>query len=142
MVRLMPRFASRFYEYLIRTADSRVPPKLRPLWEHPAGPKTIFFWSPFAKWTLVIAGLGDMARPAEKLSLRQSVALAGTGFIWSRYSLIIIPKNYSLFAVNFTVGLTGTSQLARIAHHEYNVKPKAEGDDTTEATKAQQPGTA
>ncbi|BFZ25066.1 hypothetical protein BsWGS_28105 [Bradybaena similaris] len=139
MVRLMPKFATRFYEFLIRTAEPRVPPKLRPLWEHPAGPKTIFFWSPFAKWTLVIAGLGDMTRPAEKLSLKQSVALAGTGFIWSRYSLIIIPKNYSLFAVNFFVGLTGTMQLARIAHLEYVVKPNAQGGDTGVATKAKPP---
>lgn len=125
MVRLMPRFATRFYEYLIRTAEPKVPDNLRPLWEHPAGPKTIFFWSPFAKWTLVIAGLGDMTRPAEKLSPRQSGALACTGFIWSRYSLVITPKNYSLFAVNFFTGLTGSMQLARILHHQHYVKPAA-----------------
>ncbi|KAK3701026.1 hypothetical protein RRG08_063279 [Elysia crispata] len=124
MVRLMPRFATTFYEHLIRSAEPKIPDKLRPLWEHPAGPKTIFFWSPFAKWTLVIAGLGDMTRPAEKLSLRQSGALACTGFIWSRYSLVITPKNWSLFAVNFFTGLTGTMQLSRIFHHEYYVKPQ------------------
>ncbi|BFZ09795.1 hypothetical protein BsWGS_12834 [Bradybaena similaris] len=122
MVRLMPRIATKFYEFLINSAERYVPPKLKPLWDHPAGPKTIFFWSPFAKWTLVIAGLGDMTRPAEKLSVRQSAALCATGFIWSRYSLVIIPKNYSLFAVNFFVGLTGSSQLARIAHLEYSTK--------------------
>jgi hypothetical protein len=121
----MPKFASAFYQLLIHRAEKFVPPKLIPLWEHPAGPKTIFFWSPFAKWTLVIAGLGDMARPAEKLSVRQSTALCATGFIWSRYSLVIIPKNWSLFAVNFFVGLTGTSQLARIWHYENVVKPES-----------------
>ncbi|KAJ1517367.1 Mitochondrial pyruvate carrier 2, partial [Coelomomyces lativittatus] len=41
-------------------------------WNHPAGPKTIHFWAPAAKWALVIAGLGDLKRPAEKLSLSQS----------------------------------------------------------------------
>uniref|UniRef100_A0A0B6ZXH1 Mitochondrial pyruvate carrier n=1 Tax=Arion vulgaris TaxID=1028688 RepID=A0A0B6ZXH1_9EUPU len=137
MVRLMPLFASRFYEHLISTAGRYVPPKLVPLWEHPAGPKTIFFWSPFAKWTLVIAGLGDMARPAEKLSTRQSTALCATGFIWSRYSLVIIPKNYSLFAVNFFVGLTGTTQLARIGHLEYVVKPEREAKKVAGATDGQ-----
>lgn len=30
--------------------------------------------------------------------------LLATGFIWSKYSLVIIPKNWSLFAVNFFVG--------------------------------------
>lgn len=36
---------------------------------HPAGPKTIFFWAPMAKWALVIAGLKDMNRPADKVSV-------------------------------------------------------------------------
>ncbi|KAK6985311.1 mitochondrial pyruvate carrier 2 [Biomphalaria glabrata] len=128
MVRLMPTFATRFYEFLIRSADPKIPPKLRPLWVHPAGPKTIFFWSPFAKWLLVIAGIGDISRPAEKLSLRQSSALCLTGFIWSRYSLVIIPKNWSLFAVNFFTGLTGTMQLSRIAHFNYVTKPQRDAE--------------
>ena len=33
---------------------------------------------------LVIAGLGDIMRPAEKLSASQSSALAATGIIWAR----------------------------------------------------------
>lgn len=35
-----------------------------------------------AKWALVAAGLKDLSRPAEKLSVSQNVALAATGFIW------------------------------------------------------------
>lgn len=35
-----------------------------------------------AKWALVIAGLKDLQRPADKLSLNQNLALAATGFIW------------------------------------------------------------
>jgi len=86
---------------------------------HPAGPKTVFFWAPLMKWALVAAGLKDLARPAEKLSVSQNVALAATGFIWVRYSLVITPINYSLAAVNFFVGLSGLSQLGRIAHYQY-----------------------
>jgi hypothetical protein len=115
------------------------------------GPKTIFFWAPLMKWCLVAAGLKDLARPAEKLSVNQNVgehpflpvsilvsltstptALAATGFIWVRYSLVIYPINYSLAAVcfpsippcftselmgsqvNFFVGASGVSQLYRI----------------------------
>ena len=37
--------------------------------------------------SLVIAGLGDLARPADKLSPSQSGALAATGAIWARYVL-------------------------------------------------------
>ncbi|CEH12561.1 upf0041-domain-containing protein [Ceraceosorus bombacis] len=68
---------------------------------HPAGPKTVFFWAPIMKWGLVIAGLKDLNRPADKLSLFQNAALAATGMIWVRYSLVITPVNYSLAAVNF-----------------------------------------
>ncbi|KAI0250169.1 UPF0041-domain-containing protein [Lactifluus subvellereus] len=82
---------------------------------HPAGPKTVFFWAPLMKWCLVAAGVKDLSRPADKLSVSQNVALAATGFIWVRYSLVIKPINYSLAAVNFFVGSTGLGQLARIA---------------------------
>lgn len=77
------------------------------------------------KWGLVVAGLGDLARPAEKLSASQNSALAVTGFIWVRYAFclsnlisycfVITPVNYSLAAVNFFVGTTGLVQLLRIA---------------------------
>lgn len=88
-----------------------------------------------AKWALVAAGVKDLGRPADKLSVSQNVALAATGFIWVRYSFVIIPVNYSLAAVsgrncnsipgnwrlmcvgyqvNFFVGSTGLGQLYRI----------------------------
>ncbi|CAG0922855.1 unnamed protein product [Notodromas monacha] len=112
------------YWSLIKRADLLVPHKYHAVWNHPAGPKTIHFWAPLAKWGLVGAGLGDMARPAEKLSINQSGALTATGFIWSRYSLVITPKNWSLFAVNFFVGLTGLYQVVRI--YRYNQSKKTE----------------
>lgn len=106
--------ASVVYKAIIRTADKFVPSKFQPMWNHPAGPKTIFFWAPCFKWGLVIAGLSDLTRPAEKLSVSQSGALAATGIIWSRYSLVIIPKNWNLFSVNVFVATTGCYQLYRI----------------------------
>ncbi len=36
------------------------------------------------------------------------------GCIWARYSMVIIPKNWNLFAVNIFLGATGAFQLARI----------------------------
>ena len=84
------------------------------------------------KWCLVAAGLKDLTRPADKLSVSQNLgafcrmrglhlrlrptirlalvrhnsvvaclaeALTATGFIWVRYSFVIIPVNYSLAAV-------------------------------------------
>lgn len=107
---------------LIRIVDKYVPPKLRPFWEHPAGPQTVFFWAPTFKWALVIAGISDVARPVEKVSTYQSTALAATGLIWSRYSLVIIPKNWNLFSVNLFLALTGIFQLGRIAVYNYEQK--------------------
>lgn len=62
---------------------------------------------------LVIAGLSDIQRPADQLSVSQTASLAATGFIWARYSLVIIPKNYGLFSCNLFVGLVQIYQLYR-----------------------------
>lgn len=66
---------------------------------------------------LVIAGLGDLSRPANQLSVGQSASLLATGMIWSRYSLVIIPKNYSLFTVNVFVALTQLFQMYRVLNY-------------------------
>lgn len=87
--------------------------------DHPAGMKYIHFWAPVMKWSLVGAGFGDMLRPADKLSLNQSISLFFTGAIWSRYSMVIVPKNYMLFAVNIFLAFVGGQQLARIGYHRY-----------------------
>lgn len=51
-------------------------------------------------------------------------ALYPTGLIWSRYSLVIIPKNWGLFTVNFFVGCAGGSQLFRIWRYNQELKAK------------------
>lgn len=114
---------SALYQTLIAVADKRVPPKLRPLWEHPAGPKTVFFYSPLMKWALVVAGLSDLNRPVEKISPSQSASLAATGFIWARYCLVITPKNYALMLVNLFVGLTNLAQLGRVGAARLTAAP-------------------
>ncbi|KAG0143188.1 hypothetical protein CROQUDRAFT_109377 [Cronartium quercuum f. sp. fusiforme G11] len=95
-------------------ASAPVQSKLTTFLNHPAGPKTIFFWAPMFKWGLVAAGVKDLGRPAEKLSVSQNIALAATGIIWVRYSFVITPINYSLASVNLFVGATGLTQLYRI----------------------------
>ncbi|KAL5965710.1 Mitochondrial pyruvate carrier 2 [Taenia solium] len=108
------------YRSLVKAGDKICPTSMLPVWNHPAGPKTVFFWAPTFKWGLVIAGLADLTRPAEKVSVFQSTALAMTGMIWSRYSLVIIPKNWNLFSVNIFVGCTGIYQLFRIYRYRRN----------------------
>ncbi|KAL3121033.1 hypothetical protein niasHT_004709 [Heterodera trifolii] len=115
--------ASALYKTLCKLGDNLVYPILpafaKPAWNHPAGPKTVFFWSPTIKWVLVGAGLSDLARPANKLSIYQNTALMATGMIWTRYCFMIVPKNYYLASVNFFVGCTGLAQILRIAHYQY-----------------------
>ncbi|RKU45449.1 hypothetical protein DL546_007391 [Coniochaeta pulveracea] len=92
------------------------------MWDSPIGLKTVHFWAPVMKWALVLAGVSDFARPAEKLSLTQNGALTATGLIWTRWCLIIKPKNYLLAAVNFFLGIVGMVQCGRILAHQRAVK--------------------
>ncbi|CRG86324.1 Mitochondrial pyruvate carrier 3 [Talaromyces islandicus] len=84
------------------------------LWNSPVGVKTVHFWAPVMKWSLVIAGISDLSRPAEKLSLTQNLALTATGAIWTRWCFIIKPRNILLATVNFFLGCTGLVQVTRI----------------------------
>ncbi|KAK1924441.1 putative mitochondrion protein [Papiliotrema laurentii] len=115
-------------------AASKGASKFTAFMNHPAGPKTIFFWAPLAKWGLVAAGVKDLGRPADKLSTSQNIALAATGFIWVRYSLVITPVNYSLAAVNFCVGATGLGQLYRIWDYRRNQPAAAKVNDALQSS--------
>lgn len=86
-----------------------------------------------------MAGIGDLTRPADKISLPQQGALSATGLVWARYSLVIIPKNWSLFSVNVFVAITGLYQLQRAVRYQQSLK----ASESAEAGKAQvQPASA
>ncbi|KAJ5772318.1 UPF0041-domain-containing protein [Penicillium odoratum] len=101
------------------------------MWDSPVGVKTVHFWAPVMKWALVIAGISDFNRPAEKLSLTQNGALMATGAIWTRWCLIIKPRNVLLAAVNFFLGCVGVVQVTRI----YNYRRSLEGSDVVDSAK-------
>ncbi|KAF2404378.1 UPF0041 domain protein [Trichodelitschia bisporula] len=111
--------------------------KLAALWASPVGPKTVHFWAPIMKWGVVIAGIADFARPAESLSLTQNLALVGTGAIWTRWCLIIRPKNVFLATVNFFLGVVGTIQVARIFLYQRSLKNQSLGESVKDAAKTQ-----
>lgn len=82
------------------------------------GPRTVHFWAPVLKWSLVIAGMNDIQRPVEKISGTQQLALFCTGAIWTRWAgFVIRPKNLLLASVNFFLGGVAGYQLIRIAHY-------------------------
>ncbi|CAJ2658273.1 unnamed protein product [Trifolium pratense] len=98
--------------------------KLQAFLNHPAGPKTIHFWAPTFKWGISIANIADFAKPPEKLSYPQQIAVTATGLIWSRYSTVITPKNWNLFSVNVAMAGTGIYQLSR----KLRLFPRERGD--------------
>ncbi|KAL9624688.1 MAG: hypothetical protein Q9160_001042 [Pyrenula sp. 1 TL-2023] len=102
------------------------------LWTSEVGIKTVHFWAPVMKWALVIAGIGDFFRPAEKLSLTQNLALLATGSIWTRWCLIIKPRNVLLAAVNACLACVGVVQVSRILTFQSTQK-----GSTEEAIKAE-----
>lgn len=91
--------------------------QLKAFWNHPAGPKTIFFWAPTFKWGITIANLSDLQRDPDDVSLPMQLAVTATGLVWSKYSLDITPVNYNLLAVNAFMACTGLIQLYRKYDH-------------------------
>ncbi|CZT12405.1 hypothetical protein WAI453_001773 [Rhynchosporium graminicola] len=104
----------------------------RRMWDSPIGLKTVHFWAPVMKWSIVLAGISDMYKPVENLSLTQNAALTATGLIWTRWCLIIKPRNILLATVNFFLGMVGIIQVGRITMHNYS-KGKSAGDQIEEA---------
>ncbi|KAK2026446.1 UPF0041-domain-containing protein [Colletotrichum zoysiae] len=124
------QFRTQFRESSKRWQSSTAAPDaqvswFKRMWDSPVGLKTVHFWAPVMKWALVLAGVADFARPAEKLSLTQNGALTATGIIWTRWCLIIKPKNYLLAAVNFFLGAVGVVQCTRILMWQSSQKKSA-----------------
>ncbi|KAF4523909.1 hypothetical protein B566_EDAN013622 [Ephemera danica] len=66
--------------------------------------------------------VGTWAFHAEQHEAPDLTSLAVTGFIWARYCLVIIPKNYSLCAINLFVGLTGLYQVSRAMLYQRSLR--------------------
>ncbi|KAB1215143.1 Mitochondrial pyruvate carrier 2 [Morella rubra] len=99
--------------------------KLKAFWNHPAGPKTIFFWAPTVKWGVSLANISDFSKPPESLSYPQQAVILCTGLVWSRYSLVVIPRNWNLFGNSFAMAGTGLYQLTRKITHDCFPKTQA-----------------
>ncbi|CAL5405478.1 unnamed protein product [Camellia sinensis] len=102
--------------------------KLQAFWNHPAGPKTIHFWAPTFKWVISIANVADFSKPPEQLSYPHQSVVAISGLIWTRYSTVIIPKNWNLVGVNLTMSGTGFYQLSRKIQQKKKMWQKNDDD--------------
>jgi len=84
-----------------------------------AGPFTVHFWAPMSKWLISGASFLDLHRPTDKISLAQYSALTATGFFFSRYSLLVIPINYTLCSVNIALFGSSAWHLGRKINADY-----------------------
>ena len=73
----------------------------------------VFFWAPTFKWMITISNIGDLDRPAHKISANQQIAIFGTGVVFCQYSLKVTPVNYNLFAANFFMFISAGYQIYR-----------------------------
>ncbi|CAH2095733.1 unnamed protein product [Euphydryas editha] len=71
---------------------------------------------------LVITSIDEFRRPLEKVSTTQSATLAATGFVWTRYCLVIRPINYSLSLCNFALGMANGIQCFRAYNFQRRLK--------------------
>ncbi|KAL4506539.1 hypothetical protein ABPG72_000110 [Tetrahymena utriculariae] len=88
-------------------------PRAKRFLEHPAGPFTIFFWCPLVKWFLTLTNIKELQLPTKQISSKQQATLALSGLIWTRYSFVITPVNYSLAACCIFMSGSGFYQLCR-----------------------------
>mmetsp|Transcript_119480 Transcript_119480/g.363520 ORF Transcript_119480/g.363520 Transcript_119480/m.363520 type:complete len:239 (-) Transcript_119480:99-815(-) len=96
-----------------------VPGMVSKLAAHPAGPFYIHFWAPNFKWMLSVNNLLDYNRPVENISVSMMSALTATGLIFMRWSFVITPVNYSLFAVNLALSASSGYHLGRKVKADY-----------------------
>jgi len=71
---------------------------LKKLWDSPIGIRTTHFWGPAANWGIVLAGLSDINRPVEKISVNMSSAMLLYSALFMRFALRVQPRNLLLFA--------------------------------------------
>lgn len=68
---------------------------------------------------LSVNNILDYKRPVENISVSMMSALTLTGLIFMRWSFVITPVNYSLFAVNAALSTSSGYHLARKLKADY-----------------------
>merc|ERR1712093_958806 len=116
-------------------AQQTLSTRIQSLWNSPAGPKTVFFWAPMFKWGLVAAGLKDLGRPAEVISVPQNLALTATGLIWVRYSFVITPVNCFVAGTGITSLYRAWDWQRKSPAEQAKIRLEYEADAAKEAAK-------
>ncbi len=80
----------------------------------PTGVKTVHFWGPVANSGLVVAAVMDMSKPPEMISGRMTGVLFFYSMLFSRFAIMVQPRNYLLFACHATNVAVQGYQLSRV----------------------------
>jgi hypothetical protein len=91
--------------------------------------------TPREQWGIVLAGVSDFFRPVEALSLQQNLALMATGAIWTRWCMIIKPRNIFLATVNFFLFCVGATQVSRVLIYRQSLKGTSSTEEVKDAAK-------
>ena len=87
----------------------------------PAGPKTTHFWGPVANWGLVLAGLMDLKKPAESISVNMTGVLCAYSALFMRFAWMVTPRNYLLLSCHVCNEAVQGYQLSRALRHQWGM---------------------
>ena len=88
----------------------------------PIGPKTTHFWGPIGNWGIVLAGVLDMNKPPEKISLNMTAVLLTYSLMFMRFAYKVIPRNYLLFSCHVCNTIAQSILLKRAIIYQRSLK--------------------
>ena len=103
------------------------------------GPKTTHFWGPVANWGLVLAGLLDMKKPAEAISLNMTGVLCAYSALFMRFAWMVVPRNYILLSCHVCNISVQGYQLSRALEYKWSVERAGAGGAAAAAVDAGAP---
>jgi len=94
------------------------------------------FWGPLANWGFVIAGLADMQKSPEIISLPMTTALCCYSGLFMRFAYLVQPRNWLLLTCHISNECVQLTQLFRKIKYESEQKkePKTETKSVTTTT--------
>ncbi|KAJ1891617.1 pyruvate transporter mpc1 [Kickxella alabastrina] len=76
------------------------------------------FWGPVANWGIPLSAIADFSSSPEKISGKMTTALTFYSLLFMRFSWMVNPRNYLLFACHATNEVAQLVQLSRYV--DYN----------------------
>jgi hypothetical protein len=72
-----------------------------------------------ANWGLVLAGIMDLKKPAEAISVNMTGVLCGYSLLFMRFAWMVTPRNYLLLSCHICNEAVQGYQLQRALKHQW-----------------------